>query len=86
MSASYLFFVEFKPPQISAQCFENGTVYFNWSSSPDQDLSKPYLHYVYYGWYLSGNCSYANGTNPIAKVSTSILISNCELTFILYIY
>lgn len=78
-SVNYLFSVEFKPPQISAQCFENGTASFNWNISPDQDLSVPYLDYHLFGWILSGNCSYANGTNPngtnpISKVSTCILI------------
>ena len=77
-SVYYLYSVEFKPPQLSAQCFENGTACFNWSSSPDQNLSETCLNYLLLAWHLSGNCSYENGTNPFVKVSC---IATIAITF-----
>ena len=58
-------FIEFKPPQIFTQHFENGTLYASWSLLPDQELSIDYLNYLLYGWFLSGNCT----NNSIVLVS-----------------
>lgn len=54
------FFVEFIPPQVDVQCFQNGNARFNWSLSPGQDLSLDYLNNQKSGWIVSGNCTHQN--------------------------
>ena len=57
------FLLEFKPPQIVTQCFNNVTFYTKWTLLPDQVLSDIFLRR---GWLLSGNFTY----NSIVLVST----------------
>ena len=61
--------VDFKPPQVFTQCFENGMANFSWNLSPDQKLSQDYLENSLNGWQISGNCTYENGT--LTKSSSS---------------
>ena len=62
------FYVEFKGPQVFAQCFENGTAHFSWNLSPNKvlspnkDLSLSFLEYSRRGWLISGNCTHENNT------------------------
>lgn len=55
-------FTELKPPQIFANCFNNGTVIFKWNLSSHQNLSMSYLRKLHIGWLVSGNCTYQNDT------------------------
>ena len=66
----FLCFVDFKPPQIFKQYFDNGTYLVSWSLLTDQELSFDYLEDSQQGWFLSGNCT----KNGIVMVSVCIII------------